>query len=253
MAYHDLLAYDIAVLLEEPEAVILDMRDPASFANGHLPGAQLSDDSVVKALVRKRRQDPPVLIYCYHGHNSRELASFLSGLGFSRVYNLEGGWQAWEAAQASKAVTLSEELRSWAAGFGFDADDLNGRIENGMSMLMIAAVEGRHDLAVELLRAGADPNLLNDDENNALWFACYSEHLELLGDLIAHGVELNHQNSNGATSLIYAASAGKFEVVKALLDAGADPRRSTLDGFNALDSAATLPVLKCLRPHFATA
>jgi ankyrin repeat protein len=65
------------------------------------------------------------------------------------------------------------------------------------------------------------------------------------------GADLNNQNVNGATCLIYAASAGKIEVVKALVAAGADLSIQTLDGFNALDSAATLPILRYLKPCYA--
>ena len=55
----------------------------------------------------------------------------------------------------------------------------------------------------------------------------------------------------GVTCLIYAASIGKLDILRALVEAGADLSRRTIDGFNALDSASTLPVLKFLKPHFA--
>ena len=46
---------------------------------------------------------------------------------------------------------------------------------------------------------------------------------------------------------MYAASAGKAPVVALLLAAGANTTLSSLDGFTALDMAATLPCLELLR------
>lgn len=257
MPYQDLPAHKVTELLAQPDAVVLDVRDTGSYARGHLEGAQPAEEAVVTALVKQRRKDPPVLIYCYHGNSSRELATFLDGIGFSRVYNLEGGWAAWEALLAGQCAAQNAVLptaqHAWAATHGFDSADINSRIGNGMTPLMTAAREGRADLALALLEAGAEPNIVNDDGNNALWFACYSAQPDLLHGLIARGVDLDNRNVNGATCLIYAASAGKFEVVQILVEAGADLAPVTHDGFNALDSAASLPVLKYLRPRYAQA
>lgn len=260
MPYQDLPAHKVSELLAQPDAVVLDVRDAGSYARGHLDGARPAEEAVVSALVKQRRKDPPVLIYCYHGNSSRELATFLAGIGFSRVYNLEGGWAAWEALlagqDAAQTTALPAALHAWAAAHGFaahslDSTDINSRSGNGMTPLMTAAREGCADLALALLEAGAEPNLVNDDGNNALWFACYSAQPELLHGLIARGVDLDNRNVNGATCLIYAASAGKFEVVQILVEAGADLAPVTHDGFNALDSAASLAVLKYLRPRYA--
>jgi thiosulfate/3-mercaptopyruvate sulfurtransferase len=65
--------------------------------------------------------------------------------------------------------------------------------------------------------------------------------------LIKAGAPLDSQNVNGATALIYAASAGKTAIVRLLLDAGADTTLETLDGFTALDVAATRACLEMLR------
>ncbi|MDA8119404.1 MAG: ankyrin repeat domain-containing protein, partial [Gammaproteobacteria bacterium] len=64
---------------------------------------------------------------------------------------------------------------------------------------------------------------------------------------IAVGAHLNHQNDNGATCLMYAASAGKTAVVARLLAFGADRSLLSLDDFTALDMAANLECLNLLR------
>lgn len=148
---------------------------------------------------------------------------------------------------------IPEESVEWAKRYGFEHDNINSRIENGMSPLMLAAMQDERDRVQVLLNHGADVNLLNDDENNALWFACVSNNLLIVRKLIESGCNINNQNVNGATCLIYAASTGKFDIVRELIRAGADIRKQTLDGFNALDSATTLPILKFLKPVYASA
>jgi len=248
MSYQSLQASEVADLCAQVETRILDCRDPRSYQQGHLPGAQLVSDDVIKRLVRTGK-DKPVLVYCYHGISSRDLATFLVNFGFPTVFNLEGGWQAWADLQNRREAnrSLSSKLTCWLEDQGFVVSNINSRIRNGMTPLMQAAMLAENTFVQELIEAGADVNLLNDDMNNALWFACVSESEEIITLLIENGVNLNNSNVNGATCLIYAASAGKCLMVEMLAKAGADLTLQTLDGFTALDSASTLEVLRFLK------
>lgn len=246
MSYQSLLVSEVSDLCTQTETHILDCRDPRSYEQGHIPGAQLVSDEVIKRLARGDK-DQPVLVYCYHGISSRDLATFLTNVGFTAVFNLEGGWQAWADLQNQLTVAVSEQLESWLLDQGFPLGNLNGRVRNGMTPLMQAAMLAENEFLQVLLEAGADVNLLNDDMNNALWFACVSESAEIIATLIEYGIDLNNSNINGASSLIYAASAGKYPVVQQLVEAGADLSLQTLDGFTALDSASTIEVLRFLK------
>lgn len=248
MRYFDITVQEVGHLLESVDTQVIDIRDEQSYRSGHISGAVQSSDAVIRKLVQNRKNNHPVLIYCYHGNSSRELASFLAGIGLQQVYNLVGGWEAWSKHQQALDTALPESLSSWMEQQGFDPRNPNDRIENGMSPVMMAVLEQELEILQALIEYQADLNLVNDDENNALWFACFKDNLEIIDLLIQQGIRIDHQNSNGATSLIYAASAGKYEVVRALVQAGADTRKVTLDGFTALDSAATLPILKFLKP-----
>lgn len=255
MKYEDLFAHKVPEFLQQPEGLVLDIRDEHSFNQARIDGAQPASEALIGSLLRNKQYQLPILVYCYHGNSSRDMASFLGGLGFSNVYNLEGGWQAWSnfLQQQQPTAALSPELSQWLVQAGFDPRNLNSRIDNAMSSLMVAALQGDVKVAQALLAAGADVNLLNDDENNALWFACVSNSIDLIHLFSFQKVNLDHQNVNGATSLIYGASAGKLEVVKTLVGLGADISKITLDGFSALDSATTLPILQFLKPHYAAA
>lgn len=96
MSYHDILVHEVDDLLARDDITIIDMRDTQTRARGQLPYAQPHSEAVIGELVRQRRNNPPVLVYCYHGNSSRDLCSFLAQFGLSQVYNLVGGWAAWE-------------------------------------------------------------------------------------------------------------------------------------------------------------
>jgi rhodanese-related sulfurtransferase len=252
MNYHDIHPAKLHDLLAEAELLILDFRDPASFAQGHLDDAQPVSDTLLKQLMKDRQRARPVLVYCYRGNTSRDLCQFIAGFGYTRVYNLVGGWEGWlRLAQAQSAAPLpaapSPALATWLTERGFPPDRLHARIDNGMSPLMLAALKGERALVEELLALGADPNHVNDDDHHALWFACVHGDPGLVARFIAHGARVDNQNVNGATCAIYAASTGKLDVLKRLVEAGADLDKETTGGYTALDSASTLPVLKYLR------
>lgn len=40
------------------------------------------------------------MVYCAHGNSSRDICHLLSSMGFKEVYNLEGGWLAWQNLSA---------------------------------------------------------------------------------------------------------------------------------------------------------
>lgn len=256
MSYQDIYPAEVAELLQKEQPLIIDQRDPEARSKGQMADAQSASEEIINALVRQRRQDPAVLVYCYHGNQSRELCGFLGQLGLTRVYNLVGGWEAWEnwQQQATSELTpgltpvLTTAQKNWLLSHGLDPADLNSRAELGMSPLMLAALKGEHELVETLLELGADVKAVNDDEHHALWFACVNGDLQLVQRLISAGSNLDNRNVNGVTCAIYAASTGKLDVLKNLVESGADLSITTHDGVSVLESAATLPVLRYLRP-----
>ncbi|MBW4612921.1 MAG: ankyrin repeat domain-containing protein [Desmonostoc vinosum HA7617-LM4] len=142
---------------------------------------------------------------------------------------------------------LSEATNQWLKAKGYNCEDLNQPGENGDTALMKATREGVYLVVKELIDAGADINLRNCDRNNALWFACFGNHYDLINLLLAHHIDINNQNDNGATVLMYAASAGKTEVVKLLLQHHPNLDLQNLDDYKAIDFASNLEVLKILK------
>lgn len=95
MSYRNLFADQVEAFLQKPGAVALDIRDYQSFESGHLQGAEHADEQCISKLIRKRKEKPPVLVYCYHGTKSRDFAQLVHNLGLENVYHLEGGYNSW--------------------------------------------------------------------------------------------------------------------------------------------------------------
>ena len=76
---------------------ILDVRDPAEFAAGHLPGAVnvplYQIGRKVPYLMPNRRW--PLIVYCGSGARSLPAVQVLSVMGYSNLYNLQKGIEYW--------------------------------------------------------------------------------------------------------------------------------------------------------------
>ena len=77
-------------------AMIVDIRDPASFKSGHIPNAvHLSDDNV-KQFISDTNKGNPLVVYCYHGISSQGAATYFSEQGFKEVTSMIGGFESWQ-------------------------------------------------------------------------------------------------------------------------------------------------------------
>ncbi len=74
---------------------IVDIRDPRSFAAGHIEQSQHLTDDNIADFVRDADLDMPTVVVCYHGISSVSAAEYLIGQGFEDVYSLDGGFHAW--------------------------------------------------------------------------------------------------------------------------------------------------------------
>ncbi len=93
-----------------PETLLIDIREPAEFQRGHLPGAVLSPRGLLEfeihGLVERTATDPNVapedreiVLYCGTGGRSALAAETLTSMGYRNVRSMDGGIVAWAAAQ----------------------------------------------------------------------------------------------------------------------------------------------------------
>lgn len=235
-------------LVETAKPLILDVRDYISYKEQHIEGAMHSHGDLVEHLIKSAQFDRPVLIYCYHGNSSKDLAEVLGRAGFHQCYSLKGGFTGWKKRETTFSTQpYSEATNVWLEDHGFEKQALNGVNHFMETPLIVAAREANKNVMTQLLAAGADLEYNNSDGNTALWAACYSDDISVLKCLIEAGANLNHQNPDGVTVLMYAASTGKTDMVDELLQAGAATHLTTKDDFTALDLAANAPTLRLLK------
>ena len=92
MHYKCIHVQEAQELLDDPGTVIIDIRDNASFQAGNIPNSiNVSDGNIVDFLNSTDRQ-VPLLIYCYHGINSKDAAEYFVKNGFQSVFSLDGGY-----------------------------------------------------------------------------------------------------------------------------------------------------------------
>ena len=86
-----------AQALREQGAVVVDIRDPQSFANGHISGARHLDNHSLADFIASADFDAPLIVACYHGNSSQSAAAYLAHQGFAEVYSLDGGFDLWHS------------------------------------------------------------------------------------------------------------------------------------------------------------
>jgi ankyrin repeat protein len=149
--------------------------------------------------------------------------------------------------------------------------DINAASGNHTTPVIIALLNGQVGLATELLAKGANPNAIDDYRRGPLFAAIDLRNfnhdkyddlptdgrdpIDLIKALIKKGADVNQKtdtvpvhglmqfdgswvNFDGQTPFVRAALSGDIEVMRVLLEAGANPNTSTTQGTTALMAAS---------------
>ena len=77
-------------------AVLLDVRTPDEFRQGHIPGSKnVPLQSIDKVTVMINNKATPIFVHCLSGARSRQAAAILRQMGYTDVKNI-GGISAYE-------------------------------------------------------------------------------------------------------------------------------------------------------------
>lgn len=97
-SYRQITAEEAKSMMEEqPDAVILDVREQDEYDAGHIPGAVLlpvgtiNEETAASAISEK---DTVVLVYCRSGNRSKTASQALADLGYTQIYEF-GGIKDW--------------------------------------------------------------------------------------------------------------------------------------------------------------
>ena len=92
---------EAVLMINRQNAIVLDVRDDAEFASGHIndakhiPLAQL--DGRLKELTKYKTK--PVIVNCQAGTRSAKACDILRKNDFIQIHNLQGGLNAWVQAK----------------------------------------------------------------------------------------------------------------------------------------------------------
>lgn len=94
---HSVNTLQATQLMNRENALVLDVREPAAYAAGHILGAKnlpLAELEKRAAEIDKHKKKP-VIIACDTGMTSTRAVKVLKARGFENVVNLSGGFRAW--------------------------------------------------------------------------------------------------------------------------------------------------------------
>jgi rhodanese-related sulfurtransferase len=77
---------------------LVDMRGPDETAFGMIPGAMQLTQELVRQMHEEWPKTTKIVLYCQRGVRSADGAAYLAGHGFTNVWSLTGGIEAWAMA-----------------------------------------------------------------------------------------------------------------------------------------------------------
>jgi len=91
---------DLAARLQHHAPLVVDVRTPAEFRDGHIAGAinMPHDEIANRWLALNTPADDEVIVYCGTGRRAGLAQQALETLGYMRTRVLEGGFEAWKKA-----------------------------------------------------------------------------------------------------------------------------------------------------------
>ena len=115
---------------------------------------------------------------------------------------------------------------------------VNARDFEGMTALIAAIDKRDREWAGYLLQQGADPNLPARTGETPLMAASRVGMSDAVDWLLGLGAKVDAENKMGETALIIAVQRRQISIVKALIDAGANPDKAdSAQGYSARDYA----------------
>ena len=102
----DVVAFKDAV--EASDALVIDVRQPSEYEEGHIPGAVNIPLRELAANVDKIPTDRQVFVYCKSGYRAGVAVSSLRMMGYDNALSFSGSWLAWTGAEEEVSTEAAE-------------------------------------------------------------------------------------------------------------------------------------------------
>jgi phage shock protein E len=91
---------EAAAALERGDTLLIDVRDPDEWQEGHIPGAKNFSRGTVELEIEEAAPDlsTRIITHCGGGGRSALTAESLQRMGYTNVKSMAGGFKAWKAA-----------------------------------------------------------------------------------------------------------------------------------------------------------
>ena len=142
---------------QKDKYIILDVRTKEEFDSGHLDSVVLIPVDDLEARYGELIKNKPVIVYCRSGRRSAKAAAILVSKGFSPVYDMTGGIDAWKsksypviventAAGTTEVTIISDGTKNTAATsdsseiverYYFTADELNTKLNKNEDIIIL--------------------------------------------------------------------------------------------------------------------
>lgn len=74
-----------------PEAVLVDVRTPEEYKEGHIPGSKnIPLQTIANDIFSTVSKNAPLFVYCLSGSRSRQATSILKQIGYTKVRDIGG-------------------------------------------------------------------------------------------------------------------------------------------------------------------
>jgi rhodanese-related sulfurtransferase len=100
-----LVAGDFSAKEKDSNTVVIDVRSPEEVANGFIPGTDLFInflDGNFQDQLQKLDKTKTYIVYCHSGNRSGKATNAMQQLGFTDIYNLQGGISGWTGPLSQK-------------------------------------------------------------------------------------------------------------------------------------------------------
>ena len=91
---YKMISYEEAEdIIKNENSLIFDIRDEISYNDSHYSNVVHLTNQNFNSIVEQSDKEKTILVYCYKGISSQNVAQHLCNLGFKNVYSLNGGYK----------------------------------------------------------------------------------------------------------------------------------------------------------------